>query len=405
MESANLTTPIRVLHIVHSLTYGGIETYVLNVLRHTNHSLVRCDVCAVGRERGSLVQEAEQLGARVLSCPLRRNVLGLPMQVRRPYAFVRELTTLLRRETYEVVHSHVNFMNGLVMRAAYMAGVPVRIAHGYTVLDWSKLTPLGCLFPRWMRYWIDQYSTHKLGDSKPTMSNFHGIDWMHDPRCSLHYCGIDSVSFSEVAENRARVRRELGLFHSAPVVGHVGRFSEPKNHDFLLQVFAEFVTLHPDARLLLVGDGPLRATIEARAGEKGVGDCVLFVGSRFSVPQAMMAMDVFVFPSLYESLPLVVLEAQAAGLRCVVSDRVTEEVDVMAGGIRHLPLEAAPTLWAHVVDTLLAQGRLNATSVRMHFNSSQFSIRRSVAMLQEVYLANSLIRRTKADSDLMEELL
>lgn len=385
-EEHNSATPVRVLHVVHSLLYGGIETYVLNVLRYMERNLVQGDVCTVGRDRGIRTGEAEQSGARVLSCPLRSKLLGLPISVRRPYKFIRKLTAVIKQGNYDIVHSYINFMNGFIMRAADLAETPVRIAHACTILDWSRVTLLRNLFPIWMRYWIRRHSTHMIGDSKPAMNTLYGVDWQNDPKCQLHYCGINLDSFSNNEVNRTKVRRELGLPDDVPVIGHVGRISEPKNHKFLVDVFAEFVSLHPEAYLLLVGDGPMRPMIETYVHEIGLWDRVIFTGVKKNVSELMLAMDIFVFPSLYDSLPQAVIEAQVSGLRCLISECISEEAAAIPDAVYYLSLNLGPKIWAQVVETLLQKGRIQPFEVQPYISSPLLSAKHSVALLQKLYI-------------------
>ena len=382
----SIKTPVHVLHVIHSFTYGGIENNVLNIVRYSNRRLVTFDICTVGQKVGNRRGEAESLGSRVLSCPIRRSYLGFPLMVFRPDIFVRDLVSLFRRERYDVIHSHINFANGLVMRAAYLAGVPVRISHVYTVLDWATLVPFGGLFTLWMRSLIGRYATLKLGDSKMALGNVYGPRWMQDPRSMVHYCGIDPCLFGKANKSHSEIRRDFNLPDTVPVMGHVGRFSEPKNHAFLLDVFGEFLVSRPNAHLLFVGDGSLREMIENRVRDRNLSSHVLFAGTQVSVPEAMLAMDIFVFPSVYESLPLVVWEAQASGLRCLVSDRVTDEVDLVPGAVQRLTLEAGSKEWAHAVNAILAQGRLDMVDVENGFDSGPGSVQRSIEMLQEIYV-------------------
>ncbi|MBL7144458.1 MAG: glycosyltransferase [Phycisphaerae bacterium] len=381
---------IRVLHVVHSLNYGGIENFVLDILRYSDPDTVRFDICTVGRSKGPRADQAEQLGSRVLWCPLRQKLFGFPVALRRPYAFLRKLTLLIRHGNYDIVHSHVNFMNGMILRAACLANVLVRISHVYTTLDWSKLIPFGRPFVRCMRYWINKYSTHKFGDSKQTMANVYGDNWANDSKCRVHHCGINSAEFLNTPDTRQKSRSDLGISDSVSVIGHVGRFNEPKNHAFLIDVFAELSPLRPDVLLLLVGDGQLRTTIQTYARQKGLSDRIVFAGSKVKVSEAMAAMDVFVFPSLYESLPLAVLEAQASGLPCLVSEHVTNEVDLIPDRVRRLSLGAGAGDWAKTVDVMLDYSRTNMDEVELCFNSSTFPIRRSVEMLNDTYLTSAL---------------
>lgn len=167
---------------------------------------------------------------------------------------------------------------------------------------------------------------------------------------------LDRYAFS--AESRAAVRSELGIGADVPVVVHVGRLAPQKNHAFLLEAFAELLRLEPRARLLLVGEGELGGEVRSRVAGLGLGDSVRLLGVRPDVPRILSAADVLALPSLYEGMPNVVVEAQAAGLPCVVSSSVTCQADV-TGHVSFISL-GDPSVWAHNLLGAVAEGRYNS---------------------------------------------
>jgi len=185
----------------------------------------------------------------------------------------------------------------------------------------------------------------------------------------------------------AAVRGELGIAPDAFVIGHVGRFFEPKNHSFLLEVTAEAAKREPRTVLLSVGDGPLRSQIEQKAISLGIRERVIFTGARADVFRLMQgAMDLFVFPSLFEGLGLALIEAQAAGLPCVISDVIPQDADVVPPLVRRMPLSAMPAAW---VNAILADKSAtlvpNQRECMQLLEQSTFNITASVAALEELY--------------------
>ncbi len=185
---------------------------------------------------------------------------------------------------------------------------------------------------------------------------------------------------------REEIRRELGIPPNSVVVGHVGRFDPQKNHRFLIEIAAVVVTRRPDIDFLLVGDGALRPEMEARVRRMGLSHKIHFAGIRTDVPRLMLgAMDLFLFPSLYEGLGLCVMEAQAAGLRCLISDTVPDEVVRVPQFVEFLSLSAGKDHWASQVI-----GRLDARQPEWtpHLNDitrGQFSMQQSVRPLTDLY--------------------
>lgn len=165
----------------------------------------------------------------------------------------------------------------------------------------------------------------------------------------VHYLknALDLNAYAYSIEKRSAIRKELGIKNDAFVVGHVGRFAKQKNHVFLINAFYELVKINPDARLILVGKGELENEIRAKVEEIGLADVVSFTGVRSDIPALLSAFDVFALPSLYEGMPNVVIEAQAAGLPCLISDSVTKQANV-TGLVEYLPI-GDTTAWSNAL--------------------------------------------------------
>ncbi len=196
---------------------------------------------------------------------------------------------------------------------------------------------------------------------------------------------IDTRQFAFRRETRDRLRATL-QFGNGPIIGHVGRFTSEKNHKFLLEIFAELLKRCPTARLLLVGDGTLRPRVEAQAVQLGIRDKICFAGLRSDVNELMMALDMFLLPSLFEGFPVVAIEAQAAGLPLLCADSITNEV-ALTPQVHFLPLAAPATAWANEALDLLK----NSVSIRRE-NSAQsvaergYDIENCAHRLQNFYL-------------------
>jgi glycosyltransferase involved in cell wall biosynthesis len=256
--------------------------------------------------------------------------------------------TLIERGPFQAVHSHVHYCSGLVLRIAWRAGVPIRIAHAHTTEDSCFGSPLRLAYRFLMRQWILRHATDLLCTARASGNALFGDACRADPRVRVVPNAIDLAAYEGLDAARQPMRSELGVGPAALLVGHVGRFHRAKNHRFLIDLFAA-LRRWQDAELVLVGDGPLRGEIERRVLACGLGRHVRFLGVREDVPKIMAALDVFVFPSLYEGFGMVVIEAQAAGVPCLVATGIPEEADAGLDLVRRLPLEVGPIGWADAV--------------------------------------------------------
>jgi glycosyltransferase involved in cell wall biosynthesis len=366
---------IRILHVPGALNTGGVETWLLHVLRSIDRSQFQIDFCVFGSERGSYEAEVESLGSKVWRCDLNGTL----------WSFNRQFRYILREGKYDVIHSHVHFFSGNVLRWAEAQNIPVRIAHSHTTRDGKSDGLMRRFYRRSMKSCIRRYATHGLAASRSSASALFGENWQRDDRFRILHCAIDLRPFRGTV-NREAIRRELGLPTDVPVVGHVGRFTQEKNHLFLLEVAVQVLKHRPDTHFLLVGDGPLRQTVQSRVESKGLSSRVHFAGVRQDVAALMRgAMDVFVFPSLWEGLPLALVEAQAAGLCCIASDACTSEVSVLPDQFSQIPLSEPPDVWATNAIKVLERGKICGELPVQAIAETDFNIPRCVSTLSNLY--------------------
>jgi glycosyltransferase involved in cell wall biosynthesis len=376
-----MANQIRVLHVVGSMVSGGVETWLLQVLRHIDRDRFHLDILVHTDQPGDYDDEVRKLDSEIFPC----------VEPKRPFLYSKKFATIVNRDgKYDVVHSHVDRFSGYVMRLAAKNEIPVRITHSH--LDASSSNAKAGIrrrgYLRVMGNWINRYSTIGLAASEPAGRALFERKWGADPRLRTLYCGIETAPFQGVARRR-ELRREFRIPDDSFVVGHVGNFRPQKNHEFIVEIARDLLNREPASYFLLIGDGPLRPMIEAKVSSIGLSDRVIFAGRRADVSQLLNgAIDVFLFPSLFEGLPLSLLEAQAAGLRSVVSAEITTEADVVPSLIDRLPVSMPAAEWACAVLAARSASNVSRSVALKQFESSPFDIRQSVASLEAIYASD-----------------
>lgn len=338
--------PIRVLQIMGIMGSGGVEAVIMNYYRHIDRDKVQFDFVAHKGASEYYVNEIKTLGGKVYEItPYTRN----------PIAFTSEIYHIIKEHNYQIVHSNMNALSCFPLFAAYFAGAKVRILHNHTT-D-TKAERLRTMIKRILRPFAKMFANQYWACSKLAGQWMYGAAAVQQSKVTIINNAIDLKKFAFNKEKRSRLRKELGL-ESCFVVGHVGRFMKQKNHEFLIKIFAEVAKNNEDAKLLLIGDGPLKGKIEEQVKALGLTDKVIFTGVRTDVADLYNVMDVFLFPSLYEGLGMVAVEAQANGLPVVASTEVPLEAKV-SNEMQFIGLDKGIEHWRDAVLKCQGQGRFD----------------------------------------------
>ncbi len=365
----------KVLHFVGQMTPGGAENWLMKLLRKADRNVLQMDFCVAKPQKGLYEQEIEFLGSKIIHCP--------PSPI---LTHQRRLSRILRENHYDVVHAHSWLFSGVILKVAHQCNVPVRIAYCHTTGDEYRFTLYRRLYRWYMRHLIAQHATHRLGCASEAMVALFGNKWQTEDNCRVVYCSIDTESFHP--ERTASVAKsDFGIPPDSIVIGHVGSFRLAKNHVFLLDIAAEIIKRNKRAIFFLAGDGKLRGEMEEKAHRLGISDRIIFGGIREDVPQLMMNLfDVLLFPSVYEGMPLTLVEAAAVGLRVVCSDVITKEAtDVLPEAFTRLSLDLEPEQWAEAVNNAINKGRMPHDYAYKCIKESHFSDEFSLRELMKVY--------------------
>lgn len=365
----------RVLHLVGGMQPGGAENWLMKLLRKADRNVLQMDFCVAMLQKGRYEEEIESLGSKIVRIPIK------------PFlTYQHRLARILRKNQYDVVHSHGWLFSGIVLKVANHCNVPIRIAYCHTTRDEYRASLYRKLYAGLMKHLIMKHATHCLACCSEAASTLFGPEWNSTDKCRLLYTSVDVEEFRP-GQSPTVKKGDFGIPSDAVVIGHVGTFRLAKNHTFLLDIAAEIIKRGERAFFVLAGDGELRTETEAKAQRLGITDRVVFVGTRDDVPQLMMHLfDVLLFPSVYEGMPLTLVEAAAAGLRVVCSDVITNEAtDVLPEAFTRLSLDLGPEQWTAAVTNAIRKGRIQHDYAYDCVRRSHFSDEFSLRELMKVY--------------------
>jgi len=363
--------PIRIAQVIGKWVGGGVEAVVMNYYRNIDHKKIQFDFICDNDSTNIPYDEIEQLGGKVILIP--------PYQ--KPLSYHRELKKVLEDGEYKIVHSHINALSVFSLFAAKRAKIPVRIAHSHSTTnkkEWKKN-----LLKQILKPFSKMYATDYLCCSELAGRWLFGDKIYDEGKVYLLNNAIDLDKFTYNEKVKKAKRKELGLKDDQIVIGHIGRFVAQKNHTFLIEIFNEIHNKEKNAILLLAGQGPLMEETKEKVDSLGLTDSVKFLGQRSDANELYQAFDVFLLPSLYEGLPVVGVEAQAAGLLCVLSNDMTKETKVLDSTI-FMPLSIEGKEWSTVLLDALKEYKRKDT--KKEISSNGFNIKEEAKKLTNKYL-------------------
>ncbi len=316
---------IRILHIVGSMHPGGMENFVMNLYENIDRQRFQFDVIVHMRREDDYVDRIRQMGGRVYE---------LPRLTKNPVANLRGIRKIVRENRYPVVIRHTpTALIAPQLLAAKRGGAAV-VCHSHNETD-----------PKKFAHAVGRAMMKRMDIGRFACSERAGR-WMFGKKdFQIVHNAVDIEKYRFDPEKRAAIREEFSL-GERHLYGHVANFIRSKNHTYLMKIYAGIAGLDEDAAFVCIGDGELRSGVEEEAKALGIGDRVIFTGVRFDTDAWMSAMDVLIFPSLFEGLPLTLIEAQAAGLPCLISEAVTKDALVTEGLIAWESVEEEPLKWA-----------------------------------------------------------
>lgn len=364
----SMSEPIRVLHILQRMEAGGTQALLMNIYRKIDRTKVQFDFLVEYPEKQFYDDEITEMGGRIYYSTVREDF--------NVFKFMRQLKTILNEHPeYRIVHSHAFTIGYFCLKTAKKCGVPVRIAHSHSNETMHDIK------------WIPKLIMQKLYTIHATdlfaCSEEAGKYLFKNRPFSVLKNAINSSKFVSDGRIREEVRNELGVNDNF-VVGHVGRFHTSKNHSFLIDVFAQIKKKKTNAKLILIGSGDLEQNIRNKAERLSLTDSIVFLGNRADMERIYQAMDVFVFPSIFEGLGIVAIEAQAAGIPVICSEGLPPESNVTPL-YKKLMLSDGAEKWALEALSIAEEPQCHS-NMQQYIIDAGFDMKSTAAEMERFYL-------------------
>ena len=366
------TRPIRILHVIGRMDLGGAETLIMNLYRHIDRNNVQFDFVENTEKAAAFDSEIRSLGGRIYHCPHYNG--------KNHFAYVKWWDRFFKEHAaeYAAVHGHLGSTAAIYLRTAKKYGLHT-IAHSHN----TKGVGFGDLI-----YRAYAFPTRFIADRFFACSRAAGIDRYGkkvgaDPeRCIVLHNSIDTKHFAYDPRLRAETRAKLNVSDEELLIGHIGRFVPQKNHTFLIDIFSEVCKIHENSKLLLLGKEDAAQTVRRKVETLGLTDRVILAGVQNDTSPYYQAMDVFALPSLFEGLPVVMVEAQTAGLPCIISDKTPEACILNDELVTVCELSDCAERWAACILEKAKKTRIDGSEV---IAANAFDIRQTAKWLEDYY--------------------
>lgn len=363
--------PIRILQVLAGMNRGGAEAFIMNVYRHIDKSKIQFDFVLFRKEECDFNEEIRNLGGKIYYIPRYNG--------KNHFSYKKAWNNFFKEHSdYKIIHGHVRSTAAIYLKIAKKYGL-ITIIHSHST------SSRGSKVEQFTKNLL-QFPIRYIADYFFACSNKAGI-WLFGEktikkdnyRVINNAIDVDKYKFDSNIRNK--VRTELKLENKL-ILGHVGTFTPPKNHEFLIDVFNEVHKQNNNTILLLIGDGELRHSMEKKVKNLGLEKDVIFTGIRKDVPHLLQAMDAFLFPSIFEGLPVTLIEVQASGLQCFVSDNITKEVKV-SNNIHFISLNCPIKTWSNEI--LKSQSNTRNSDIEEIIQKG-YEIKKEITTLENFFL-------------------
>ncbi len=371
---------MNVLYITDTLKQRfGVTSVIMNYLEQFRQTDIHIDLLVYPDSEPEMIQRAKELGAQVFFMP--------KLSIKNLLKYLKFIKNFFQTHPYDIVHSHFNQVDMLIFPVARKHGVKICISHSHN----TKLSD-NCL--KAVRNRLLCWNIAGNGDILAACSEkaglaLYGNSFTKSNKKLLIHNGVNINKFSFNPLYRDEIRQAFGITPDDILLGHIGSFKIQKNQTYLIQIFSQLCHISSRYKLLLVGDGETRTEVQSQANRAGISDKVIFAGVRTDIPKILSAIDLFLLPSLYEGLPVIGIEAQAAGLECLFADTITREVNLT--NVKFLALDPDPQNWVNAIIK---------SEVRHHAEYAQQLIERGYSIEQESQKLKELYQKLVTSHEL-----
>lgn len=369
----------KVLHVVGGMNKGGTETMLMNIYRKVNRDRIQFDFLYFTDEETYYDKEIIELGGKIIRIHKMRFI--------HMFDFISNISQVINSNgPYKVVHAHTLFNCGLVVKAAKKSNIDIRISHAHTTLD-NENGILRKLYIKFMRNIILKYSTNLLSCSDLAGKYLFGEDTVKLSKYDIlpNLISYENIINVDGDERYMNLKETNKLNNDELILGNIGTLKEAKNQQFILDIVYKLKEKNKNVKLLLVGSGPLEKNLRYKCKKLGIENEVIFTGTRDDIDVILNSMDVFVFPSIFEGLGLVLLEAQAAGLPCIVSEAIQPEADLQLGLFSKLNLSDGAEFWANKIIEVCDKKETNKQKILDAFDNQGYSTEKCISKLLSIY--------------------
>ncbi len=360
--------PIRVAQVLGKMLGGGVESFIMNYYRNIDRNKVQFDFIIDSDSTVIPRDEIINLGGRIIEVPPYQHI----------FKYIKFVTKVFKENNYKIVHSHLNALSIFPLFCAYISKIPIRIAHSHSTTntkEWRKN-----IIKNVLKKFSKVFATDYLACSEHAGRWLFGNKTFEKGKVTIIYNAIETEKFKYNENIRKKIREQLNLENKF-VIGHIGRFMKQKNHEFLIDVFNELCKENDNIMLVLIGKGPLEEKIKEKVKTLEIEKNVLFLGQIENVNEYIQAMDLFAFPSLYEGLGMVLIEAQYSGLLCVASNNVPKEAKI-SELVEFLDIDI--NQWKNKIKLYEKEYVINRSKAKININ--RYEIKYEVEKLQNYYI-------------------